>query len=470
MHPRIRLFAIPLGLFVWQLLLLTALRFSLDSHPIFTFEEAGSSILSVLYFARRLEVCQVTTNIASYLIFWIGFHLTPDPGVTYGRAIKSIVMATIPVLTYLLLHRRMGQPRWFSVLTSVATGLIPAVFYYSVLAVDMAMDLPFGLLAIYFAYGNHRFSPFASGLTLAFSALAYGSGLAFGPPVLYLLWRQPRRSFAISSALLAGLLMALAAAFYWTNTQVLFLGGGSGGAYFLRGAKFLTYQILFRGESYYFTLPGLSAMGVYPIGFLAVAGLCFGLFNFRVWGVWLMLAIASFLVGSASGVPFGIRRSVPMAVALVALNAAFIQAVLGRLPWRYAPFVAAPLCMAVMLLGPVVAARHWLAGEWIPADYRFPLTQPTFDASLEDYRLHFASPPIPDPTPALRMTYGILNLLTGPDPVVTFEQTASAPDTGDAEMPLFPQNAPRFSLWRDQIKRLSTPKRVPEWDTPSAAP
>ena len=468
MPTPIRIFLIPAGLYFWQLLLLTYLRLGLDSQPAFLFEEAGSSILDVLYFTHRLQVCQVTTNIASYLIFWTGLQLTPDAGVTYGRTVKTIVMAAIPPLTYLLLHCRLNRPPLVSALASIATGLLPAVFYYSVFALDMAMDVPFGLLALYFAFGKGRLSPVLAGFTLTFSALAYGSGMAFGPPVLYLLWQHPRRAFAISSAALAGGALAAAAALYWTNTQVLFLGNGSGGGYFFKGVWFLIYELFRRGTSYYFTMPGISALGLFPIGFLALGGIYHGVTHWRTYAIWLILALSSFLLASASGVPLGIRRAVPLVVALGVLSAGFIEDALRRISWRPAHFAVPALCLAWLLAGTVVVEHHWRNGDWIRDDYAFPKTQPSIDASIEDYRLRLVPPPPATPLFGMRMTYAILHLLTLPDPVVTFEQTHAAPDTVDAGMPLFPRDAPRFSLWREQLKRLSTPNRPP--DSPSPAP
>ncbi len=458
---QLRLFLIPAGLYLWQLSFLTWLRLTLDSHPVFLFEEAGSSILDVLYFAHRLQVCQVTTNIASYLIFWTGLQLTPDAGVTYGRTIKTIVMAAIPPLTYLLLHRRLHRTPLFSALTAIATGLLPGVFYYSVFALDMAMDVPFGLLALYFAFGKDRFSPIAAGFTLTFAALAYGSGMAFGPPVLYLLWQHPRRGTAIASAAMAGFSLTFAAAFYWTNTQVLFLGGGSGGGYFFNGIWFLIVEVFRRGASYYFTLPGLTAMGPFPISFLVLGGIYYGLRNFRSSAVWIILAVSSGLLGSASGVPLGIRRSIPMLVAFAVLSASGIEAALSRLRWRPAQLAVPALVLVFLMAGAVIVERHWSVGDWIRADYDFPLTQPSFDASMEDYRLRLVAPPPATPLFGMRMTYAILHLLTLPDPVVSFEQTVAAPDTVDAGMPLFPRDAARFSLWREQLKRLTTPTRPP---------
>ena len=459
--PQFRFFLIPAGLYLWQLTLLTWLRLSLSSHPIFLFEEAGSSILDVLYFAHRLQVCQVTTNIASYLIFWTGLQLTPDAGLTYGRTIKTIVMAAIPPLTYLLLNRRLHRPPLFSALTAIATGLLPGVFYYSVFALDMAMDVPFGLLALYFAFGKDRFSPIAAGFTLTFAALAYGSGIAFGPPVLYLLWQHPRRGAAITSAALAGCSLTVAAALYWTNTQVLFLGGGSGGGYFFNGIWFLIFEVFRRASSYYFTLPGLTAVGPFPISFLVLGGIYYGIRNFRSSALWIILALSSGFLGSASGVPLGIRRSIPMLVAFAVLSAEFLEAGLGRLRWRPAHIAVPALVLVFLMGGAMIVERHWSAGEWIRADYDFPLTQPNFDASLEDYRLRLVPPPPPTPLFGMRMTYAILHLLTLPDPIVSFEQTVAAPDTVDEGMPLFPRDAIRFSLWREQLNRLTTPARPP---------
>ncbi|WP_162180023.1 ArnT family glycosyltransferase [Bryobacter aggregatus] len=450
---------------MWQFIVLSLLRFSLNSNSFLLMEEAGSSFLDVLYFENRLQVCQVTTNIASYLVFWLGLQAIPDPGIFYGRLVKSVVMAGIPALVYLILHRRL-QLNWiFAALAAVVVGLLPGVFYYSVLALDMAMDVPFGLLAIYLAFGTTAWSAIGAGFFLSFAALSYGSGLAFVFPVAYLLWRRPQRWQSLSVAACSGLALVLASIFYWTNTQVLFLGGGSGGSSLWNGARGLYFELTRSGYSYYFTMPAMSALGYFPIGFLGLLGGIYGVARFRRYGVWVLLAIGSAGIGIASGLPFGVRRSIPLVLSLGVLGCGLVWELLQRLEVRRLSILTAILFLGILLGGMLQVAMRWQHGDWIRADYAFPFTQASLDASIEDYRLRLVPVPKAEPKFGIRMTYAILGLLTPQDPLVRLDEVHAAPDTMDAGMPLFPRDAARFSLWREQWKRLRTPSYSPQSST-----
>lgn len=419
------------ALTLFQLTVNLALVFCLNHSNIFTREESHSSFVDVLYFEHRLQASEYATNIAAYLVYWLGFHLTIGPDLFYGRFVKAIIMAAIAPLTYCLLRR---HHTWqFSLLTAAALGLMPGIYLYSALGIDIGLELPFGLLALLLATYSQPISSIAAGATLAFSCLCYGAGLAFVVPVAWLLSRHPnptRRLLLAATAFLSQFLLAI---LYWTNVQMLLLGGGEPTLSWQSSLTSIAGSLLKGEPSYYYSLAGHPALGPFPIPWLSAAALVFACYRWRQHTVWLLLAAASLILGTFSGFPPGVRRVIPFVAATTILTSLLLQSLLARWPRLHLAIGLA----TTLLLGYDLArvARAWASWKvFIPIDFLY----------IEPSTL--TTSPIPYP----RVQAAIFHMLSRPLTTLSFEQVEATPDPND---PPFPANATRFSLTQSILEK-----------------
>ncbi len=147
--------------------------------------------MNVLYFKHRLQASEFATNFAGTLLFALGFDLSPEPGVFYGRMLKAIVMASVPCLCFVLMQLRFDYSKWVSLWCSLAVGLVPGLYFFYGLGIDIGLEIPFGLAALILAGSQRLWVVGMAGVLLMFSALCYGAGLAFGPAVAWFLIRHP---------------------------------------------------------------------------------------------------------------------------------------------------------------------------------------------------------------------------------------------------------------------------------------
>ncbi len=298
---------------------LTALRSAANSHGVLLVEEACSSFVNVGYTSLGLQHDTVDSNAGAYWIFLLGSWLSPSPSLFYGRAVKTVFMASVPVWIFLLLHVRLQLSRSASLVSSLAISVLPGVLSFGWLALDTSLDIPFALAACYFAFGTSVTSLALSGLLFGQAAITYGSSVLFAPG-LAVLWvqqfRKGNRWGALSA--FAGVLVPAIAVIAWCrNMQSLVVGGALGdsfsAAYKLR---FVITDLLFENVSYYFLTNGRAALGPLWIAILAVVATCVSIYFFRRDWFWLSVVVSGIAVTLLSGGPPGIRRIVPMLIAM----------------------------------------------------------------------------------------------------------------------------------------------------------
>lgn len=436
-----------------QIFLNLGLVLCLNHSEILTREEAHSSFVDVAYFENRFQASEYATNIASYLVFWTGYHFFPEPGIFYGRFVKALVMASVTPITFWLLHLRFKQPWQFSLLTALAIGLMPGLYWFSVLGIDIGLEVPFGMLAMLLAtYPSLRCS-FASGGALAFSCLCYGAGLSFVLPVIWLLARHAQLWRRLLLAAVAGLLLLASAIAYWKNVQLLLLGGGGASLPLLTSWTRLQGDLLKGLTSYYYPLAGHPALGPSILPWITIGGLVFGLYRWKTHSVWLLLAVSSFLIALFSGQPPGVRRIIPFVPAVTILGGLLLQQLLGK--WPRILLLAG--CCLILMLGYDMArvANAWIRYRaFIPNDFPFAGATPNIDEAIENYKLGLL--PVPDPKTlgSPRAHFAILNMLTRPAPIATFKALAEIVDPDD---PPFPLDAARFSLTLRVLQRRLGP-------------
>ncbi len=182
---------------------------------------------------------------------------------------------------------------------------------------EAGLELLFGGLALYLAYGRSIWTWPLAAASLAFGILVYGGGAAFVVPVLGLFgWRvwcdRDRRSLLTALAA-AGVFVGVLSlpSLWWVNTSHAYRGGGTielvrAPVLFLR----LLYESFYKPHSYYFisTSPALGGVLLLPLLAAGVYASCRKAFTW--WPLWL-LALGSIGLYSIA-TPTGVRRTIPL--------------------------------------------------------------------------------------------------------------------------------------------------------------
>ncbi len=430
-------------LYFWQFCLNQYLVWSIGFSNFLSREEAHTAFVNVLYFKHRLQASEFATNFAGTLLFALGFDLSPEPGVFYGRMLKSIVMASIPCLCFLLMHLRFSYSKWISLWCALAVGLVPGLYFFYGLGIDIGLEIPFGLAALILAGSQRLWVVGVAGALLMFSALCYGAGIAFGPAVAWLVFRHPDWKKRAPVSLLAGLAVVSVPVFYWTNIQLLFVGGGGAGrATPWESFLLIRNDLMIGGGSYYYPLELHPALGLNPLPWVAILGLASAAARWRRLMPLVLVAITSILLACTAGTLPGVRRAIPFVLAATILGVCLLDHYLGRVP-RLKRVVGVAM-IAGLLFDLHLVTQQWRAGRlFIAQDFGFVRKKPSIEQSLEDYRLRLESVPEAKEMGSPRSNYALLHLLTLPDPIVSFESFADVQDEDD---PPFPKGALRFSL------------------------
>jgi hypothetical protein len=437
-------------LYLWQFCLNQYLVWSLGFFPFLSREEAHTAFVNVLYFKHRLQASEFATNFAGTLLFALGFDLSPEPGVFYGRMLKAIVMASVPCLCFVLMQLRFDYSKWVSLWCALAVGLVPGLYFFFGLGIDIGLEIPFGLAALILAGSQRLWVVGVAGVLLMFSALCYGAGLAFGPAVAWFLIRHPDWKRRVPVAALGGLVVVGFAVVYWTNVQLLFVGGGGAGkATPWESFLLIRNDLLVGGGSYYYPLNGKPALGLNPLPWVAILGLASAAARWRRLMPLVLVGISSILLASSAGTLPGVRRALPFVLVATVLGVCLLDHYLQRIP--RVKMVIGVAMIAGLLFDLHLVTQEWRAGRMFVVQ-DFELGQK--GSSLEDYRTGKLGLPEAKSMGYPRSSFAILHMLTLPDPVVSFESFA---DVEDADDPPFPKGATRFSLLPELWKRRSQP-------------
>lgn len=381
-----------LGLFTVGIAINFALVNSANSQFWLTGEEASVAFKDVVFLRLRLQHDRYDTNLGGHILYFLAHAVHPDPGLWYGRETKALLMALAGPLTYLC-ARRLGLSLRASTFSGLCIFLFPGFSSFSWLGMEAGLEILFGGLALYLAYGVTFWTWPLAGALLGFSILVYGGAAAFVLPVMGLIgwrvWRDRDRSALICAVAAAGIFVGVLSlpSLWWVNTSHAYRGGGTielvrAPILFLR----LLYESFYKPHSYYFfsTSPALGGVLLLPL--LATGVYASTRKPLAWWPLWL-LALGS--VGLYSiATPTGVRRSIPLVfVSSLLLGALFDWLVHSRRLSRAAVMMVA-LAVVLLLASQTLATARAIRDrqlmlprdfDWIGADMRMILDHQSVD-------------------------------------------------------------------------------------------
>jgi hypothetical protein len=374
-HTMNRLWSIAVCLSLWAVsfALLEWYVLAANRQQTLTAEEASSSFVAVAFLEHRLQHHRMNTSFPSYVLFWLGRRVLGLKSLFYGRLVKAMWMSLLPVLLFLYLQRRKALPAQYAVFSALLIMLVPGVLSLGWLGTDMGMDSVWGLAALLLAGHAQPRIRVLSALLLGVAILAYGSGLIFIPPVVYEWFHRSRSKAWWLAAAALFCAPAICAVLWWTNIQTLVLGGGKT-TLSLIGPNLLSMltELAWRGDSYYFFSNGRPALGNPVIVLAGIAGLWIARRQSRE--LLLLAGTAVFLYAITGGV-IGVRRLVPLDLALVCGVGLLAQSLAARSQrWQWAVGIAAIVAIA-LLIGSAAQQRQELADGRIalPHDFEFQI-------------------------------------------------------------------------------------------------
>ncbi len=178
-----------LGLFAVGIAINSALVQCANAQFWLTGEEASVAFKDVVFLRLRLQHCRYDTNLGGHILYLLAHAVHPDPGLWYGRETKAVLMALAGPLTYLF-ARRLGLGFLASMFSGLCIFLFPGFSSFSWIGMEAGLELLFGGLALYLAYGRGIWTWPLAAASLGFGILVYGGGAVFVVPVLGLIgWR-----------------------------------------------------------------------------------------------------------------------------------------------------------------------------------------------------------------------------------------------------------------------------------------
>jgi|GEM_PF-3103072 len=394
-----------LGLFIVGIAINFALVKSANSQFWLTGEEASVAFKDVVFLRLRLQHCRYDTNLGGHILYFLAHAVHPDPGLWYGRETKALLMALAGPLTYLF-ARRLGLSLRASTFSGLCIFLFPGFSSFSWIGMEAGLEILFGGLALYLAYGRTFWTWPLAGALLGFSILVYGGAAAFVVPVMGLIgwrvWRDRDRPALICAVAAAGIFVVVLSlpSLWWVNTSHAYRGGGTielvrAPILFLR----LLYESFYKPHSYYFfsTSPALGGVLLLP---LLAAGVCASTRKALTWWPLWLLALGS--VGLYSiATPTGVRRSIPLVfVSSLLLGALFDWLVHSRRLSRTAVMMVA-LAVLLLLASQTLATARAIRDrqlmlprdfDWIGADMSMLLDHQPVDGSTRAAILELKNP------------------------------------------------------------------------------
>jgi hypothetical protein len=439
-------------LYVIQLLLILALVVAANRQQLLTKEEASSAFVAPTFLSLRLQHHVYLTNFYGYVFYFWASH--PVQTLFSCRFVKAAIMAFVTPLVYLYLRRRFFIEGQRAFAASIAIGMVPGLLCFSWLGLEIGLETLLGLLALWLALFESPWLVIASCLAVSLAAGSYGSGFAFFPAVI--VHHLPRlRNPKLRGAVIAGAALAAAVmlfpVFWWTNIQSLWIGGGghprTDGA--VGRIADLFREIFVHGDSYYFFGGGAPALGI-VVGLAAVLGLAVMSFRqpARCWPLFAVSVCTVGMYGLAGNVP-GVRRTLPLVIALAIFAVLLLNSVAGRgSRWRAIAFYV-PLAVAIAFeTGRYNGIRTGLATSRIPLprDFEFRIP-PGSSMAAEIASLASGSVKLPADLQGYEpdRTLCILYRLTLPNPIVSTGEIISRCDRHGWSIP---SGSSRFSRLR----------------------
>lgn len=142
-----------LGLFAVGIAINIALVQCANAQFWLTGEEASVAFKDVVFLRLRLQHGRYDTNLGGHILYFLAHAVHPDPGLWYGRETKAVLMALAGPLTYLF-ARRLGLGFVASTFSGLCIFLFPGFSSFSWIGMEAGLELLFGGLALYLAYGR----------------------------------------------------------------------------------------------------------------------------------------------------------------------------------------------------------------------------------------------------------------------------------------------------------------------------
>src|SRR5208282_6039139 len=262
-----------LGLFAVGIAINIALVQCANAQFWLTGEEGSVAFKDVVFLRLRLQHCRYDTNLGGHILYFLAYAVHPHPGLWYGRETKAVLMALAGPLTYLF-ARRLGLGFAASTFSGLCIFLFPGFSSFSWIGMEAGLEVLFGGLALYLAYGRSIWTWPLAAASLGFGILVYGGGAAFVVPFVGLIgwrvWRDRDRRSLVCALVAAGVFVGVLAlpSLWWVNTSHAYRGGGTielvrAPVLFLR----LLYESFYKPHSYYFfsTSPALGGVLLLPL-------------------------------------------------------------------------------------------------------------------------------------------------------------------------------------------------------------
>jgi hypothetical protein len=432
-----------------------------NGQGLLTKEEATSGFVNPTFLQFRLQHHIFNTNFYGYVYFWLANHILQ--GLFYARFAKAAFMALLPCFIYLYLRKGFGFAGLPAFAAALGVSVLPGIICFSWIGIDTGMETPLGWCALWLALFDFPAAIIASCFFAAVSVECYGGGVVFLIAVaashLFRFHRSRR------PALVAGLFVMLAVllfpVFWWTNVQTLLTGGaGDPTIHGSRGRLLsLGSELFLKGDSYYFFSNGAPALGAAILGLLAMAGFAAAIIRDarRAWPL-LLLSATSIVVYAAAGNVIGIRRVIPLVVALAVFACLLLRSLAASplLVVRAAAYLATTAWI-IVAASDFAAVRDGLAsaGIRLPEDFEFRVppgqTMATTISGLLNGSLRLPrdlSGYEPD------RTLSILYVLSQPAPLYSARELIQRCDEHGWSIP---SNAPRFVRIRRHFSKPNPP-------------
>ena len=394
-----------LGLFAVGIAINIALVQCANAQFWLTGEEGSVAFKDVVFLRLRLQHCRYDTNLGGHILYFLAYAVHPHPGLWYGRETKAVLMALAGPLTYLF-ARRLGLGFAASTFSGLCIFLFPGFSSFSWIGMEAGLEVLFGGLALYLAYGRSIWTWPLAAASLGFGILVYGGGAAFVVPFVGLIgwrvWRDRDRRSLVCALVAAGVFVGVLAlpSLWWVNTSHAYRGGGTielvrAPVLFLR----LLYESFYKPHSYYFfsTSPALGGVLLLPL--LAAGVYASSRRAFTWWPLWLV-ALGSIVLYSIA-TPTGVRRAIPLVfVVSLLLGEALDWAIQSRRLSR-AAVVTVALAVVLLLASQTLATARALSDQrlvlprdrdWIGTDMKSLLENQVVDPRTREAVLELEYP------------------------------------------------------------------------------
>ncbi|MDH3973180.1 MAG: hypothetical protein OEV42_02770 [Deltaproteobacteria bacterium] len=151
-------------------------------------EELNCAFGAVLSLESLQQFNYFDSNFGAYLLFWLSSH-SANFDLYYSRETKLLISSFLPVISFLFCKYRLNLSLSSSFICALFLVFNPTLINYSIIGIDMGMELVPGVLALYLirfkTLNNDKLRVTAVFFLSAMAASIYGAGFAFFPTALW---------------------------------------------------------------------------------------------------------------------------------------------------------------------------------------------------------------------------------------------------------------------------------------------